>query len=158
WDAETGELLWRNESVGFISSPTFHEEELVIATLEGVQLLDPTTGEVVRELGFPRNISSLVKLIVTDDALIVADSQHMQSIDWDSGAVNWSRAPRQAASTREVYACDGMIMRVEKATETSISETSIRGYDLEDGRLLFDYVPVDGEQNQLDAAAFLVGG
>ena len=159
WDADTGELLWRHEAPrpGFISSPTFHDGDLVVATLEGVQLFDPTSGEVVRRLGPPHYTGGLVKLIVTDDALIVVDSQHMHSIDWNSGAVNWSRVPRQAASTQEVYACDGMILRMENATETSIRETVLRGYSLDDGRLLLEYLPMDAELNELNAAAFLVG-
>ena len=157
WDAENGELLWRHESFGFISSATFHDEELVVATMEGVQLLDPTSGEVVRRLELPHDSSVLVKLIVTNDALIVVDSQHMHSIDWNSGAVNWSRAPMQAASTQEVYACDGMILRMENVTETASNVTSIRGYHLEDGRLVLDYRPIDADQNEVEAAAFMVG-
>ena len=158
WGADTGELLWRHEGPGFISSPTFHEGNVVVATLfEGVQLLDPTSGEVVRRLELPHYIGGLVKLIVTDDALVIVDSQNMHSIDWNSGAVNWSRPPRQAASSQEIYACDGMILRMENATETSFRETALRGYSLHDGRLLLEYLPMDAELNELNAAAFLVG-
>lgn len=157
WDAATGELLWMNEGPGFISSPTFYEGRLVVATVESVKLLDPTSGEIVREFELPEYIGGLVKLIVTEEALILVDSQHIHSIDWDSGAVNWSRAPRLAPATREIYACDGLILRLEKATATSFRETTLRGYSLEDGRLELEYVPVDAEQNELSAAAFLVG-
>ncbi len=157
WDATTGELLWSNEGPGYISAPAFRNNELLIATMEGINLIDPATGEILQEIDLPANNGGLVQLIITEDALVIVDSERFHSVDWASGKVNWSHAPEQAASATDVYACDGKIYRIEKSAESSGCETTLRGYSLKDGSLEVEYLPVNSERTQLSATAFLIG-
>ena len=157
WDVTTGEVRWSVSGTGLLSSPAFWNDSLVVATIEGVKQIDPSSGEVISEIEMPLSRGGIVKLLITDDALIVADNENLHSIDWDSGVVNWSRSPRLAPMTQEIFVCDGVILRLEKATATSIDETVLRGYSLVDGRLELEYLPVDAEGNELNAAAFLIG-
>lgn len=157
WSVETGDLIWQHESSRFLSSPAFRGDDVIIATEAGVQRIDSDTGEVLSTIEMPPNNGGMVKLALTDDALILVDPERIHAIDWATGEVIWSRASVQAESTRDLIVCDGMILRVEDATETTIQENALRGYDLEDGRLILDYRPIDADQNEVKIASFVIG-
>lgn len=157
WDAFSGDLIWQMWSTGVISTPAFHKHELVVAMEEGIKRIDPASGKVLQEISLPNYIGGLVKMAFVKDAIILVDSTHIHSIDWERGEVNWSRAHRQAASTRDLMVCDGMILRIEDETETSIGENVLRGYDLTDGQLALEYRAVDSDENELDIASFIIG-
>lgn len=157
WSAYSGDLIWQMWSTGIISTPAFHKHELVVAMEDGIKRIDPASGKVLHEIPLPDYIGGLVKMAFVKDAIILVDSTHIHSIHWESGDVNWSRAPRQAASTRDLVVCGDMILRVEDEDETSIRENVLRGYNLEDGHLSLEYKAKDSDDNGLDIASFLIG-